>query len=204
MKTLSGGERNRLLLAKLFAAPHNLLVLDEPTNDLDIETLDLLQEVLAEYEPTIILVSHDRDFLDRVVTSIIAVEGDGKIEEFVGGFSDYAAFRKTETEVAAAPKKRVARPTAPTAEKPSQPRAKLSYKDQRALDTLPNVIDTLGAEIKTLGNELANPDLFIRDPKRFKLASTRLQAARAELDEAENRWLELEELRESLEKNRAL
>ena len=204
VKTLSGGERNRLLLAKLFAAPHNLLVLDEPTNDLDIETLDLLQEVLAEYEGTIILVSHDRDFLDRVVTSIIAVEGDGKIEEFVGGFSDYAAFRKTETEVAAAPKKRVARPTAPTAEKPSQPRAKLSYKDQRALDTLPNVIDTLGAEIKTLGNELANPDLFIRDPKRFKLASTRLQAARAELDEAENRWLELEELRESLEKNRAL
>ena len=204
VKTLSGGERNRLLLAKLFAAPHNLLVLDEPTNDLDIETLDLLQEVLAEYEGTIILVSHDRDFLDRVVTSIIAVEGNGKIEEFVGGFSDYAAFRKAETKAAAAPKKRASRPTAPTAEKPSQPKAKLSYKDQRALDTLPDVIDTLGAEIETLGNELANPDLFIRDPKRFKAASARLEAAQAELDEAENRWLQLEELRESIEKTRTL
>jgi ATP-binding cassette subfamily F protein uup len=210
VKTLSGGERNRLLLAKLFAAPHNLLVLDEPTNDLDIETLDLLQEVLAEYEGTIILVSHDRDFLDRVVTSIIAVEGNGKIEEFVGGFSDYAAFRKAEAAAAAAavPKKRASRPTAPTAEKPSQkpsqPRAKLSYKDQRALDTLPDVIETLGAEIETLGNELANPDLFIRDPKRFKAASARLEAAQAELDEAENRWLQLEEIRESIEKARTL
>ncbi|WP_193172766.1 ATP-binding cassette domain-containing protein [Nisaea nitritireducens] len=203
VKNLSGGERNRLLLAKLFAGPHNLLVLDEPTNDLDIETLDLLQEVLGEYDGTIILVSHDRDFLDRVVTSIIAVEGDGKIEEFVGGFSDYAAFRKSEAEGAAAPKKRESKPSASPAEKPSQPRAKLSYKDQRALDTLPDTIDKLGTEIETLGNELANPDLFTRDPKRFKAASARLEAAQTELDDAENRWLELEELRESIEKARA-
>lgn len=203
VKNLSGGERNRLLLAKLFAGPHNLLVLDEPTNDLDIETLDLLQEVLGEYEGTIILVSHDRDFLDRVVTSIIAVEGDGKIEEFVGGFSDYAAFRKSEAEEAAAPKKRESKPSSPVSEKPTQPRAKLSYKDQRALDTLPDTIDKLGTEIETLGNELANPDLFTRDPKRFKAASARLEAAQAELDDAENRWLELEELRESIEKARA-
>jgi len=203
VKNLSGGERNRLLLAKLFAGPHNLLVLDEPTNDLDIETLDLLQEVLGEYEGTIILVSHDRDFLDRVVTSIIAVEGDGKIEEFVGGFSDYAAFRKSEEEEAAAPKKRESKPSAPVSEKPSQPRAKLSYKDQRALDTLPDTIDKLGTEIEALGNELANPDLFTRDPKRFKAASARLEAAQTELDDAENRWLELEELRESIEKARA-
>ena len=203
VKNLSGGERNRLLLAKLFAGPHNLLVLDEPTNDLDIETLDLLQEVLGEYDGTIILVSHDRDFLDRVVTSIIAVEGDGKIEEFVGGFSDYAAFRKSEAEEAAAPKKRESKPSASLTEKPSQPRAKLSYKDQRALDMLPDTIDKLGTEIETLGNELANPDLFTRDPKRFKTASARLEAAQAELDDAENRWLELEELRETVEKARA-
>ncbi|WP_323797212.1 ATP-binding cassette domain-containing protein [Nisaea sp.] len=203
VKNLSGGERNRLLLAKLFAGPHNLLVLDEPTNDLDIETLDLLQEVLGEYDGTIILVSHDRDFLDRVVTSIIAVEGDGKIEEFVGGFSDYAAFRKSEAEEAAAPKKRESKPSASQAEKPSQPRAKLSYKDQRALDMLPDTIDKLGTEIEALGNELANPDLFTRDPKRFKAASARLEAAQAELDDAENRWLELEELRETVEKARA-
>ena len=203
VKNLSGGERNRLLLAKLFAGPHNLLVLDEPTNDLDIETLDLLQEVLGEYEGTIILVSHDRDFLDRVVTSIIAVEGDGKIEEFVGGFSDYAAYRKAEAEEVAAPKRRESKPQAQTSEKPSQPRAKLSYKDQRALDNLPDTIDKLGAEIEALGNELANPDLFTRDPKRFKAASARLEAAQTELDDAENRWLELEELRESIEKARA-
>lgn len=203
VKNLSGGERNRLLLAKLFAGPHNLLVLDEPTNDLDIETLDLLQEVLSEYDGTIILVSHDRDFLDRVVTSIIAVEGDGKIEEFVGGFSDYAAYRRSEAEEAAAPKKRESKPAASPTEKPSQPRAKLSYKDQRALDMLPDTIDKLGTEIEALGNELANPDLFTRDPKRFKAASARLEAAQAELDDAENRWLELEELRETVEKARA-
>ena len=203
VKNLSGGERNRLLLAKLFAGPHNLLVLDEPTNDLDIETLDLLQEVLGEYDGTIILVSHDRDFLDRVVTSIIAVEGDGKIEEFVGGFSDYAALRKSEAQELTQSKKSGNKSAGKPADKPSQPRAKLSYKDQHALDTLPDTIDKLGTEIEALGTELADPTLFTRDPKRFKAASARLEAAQSELDSAENRWLELEEQREGLEKARA-
>ncbi|UUX51247.1 ATP-binding cassette domain-containing protein [Nisaea acidiphila] len=203
VKNLSGGERNRLLLAKLFAAPHNLLVLDEPTNDLDIETLDLLQEVLAEYEGTIILVSHDRDFLDRVVTSVIAVEGDGRIEEFVGGFSDYAALRRQEEpEPASAPKKKDSKPAAAT-EKPAQAKTKLSYKDQRALEILPNTIEKLGTEIAALADRLADPDLFTRDPDAFQKASKRLETAQAELDEAETKWLELEEMRENLEKARA-
>jgi len=203
VKNLSGGERNRLLLAKLFAAPHNLLVLDEPTNDLDIETLDLLQEVLADYDGTIILVSHDRDFLDRVVTQIIAVEGDGRIEEFVGGFSDYAALRRREApEAASAPKKKDSKPAA-QAVKPAPAKTKLSYKDQRALEMLPGKIEKLGEEIAALEAKLADPDLFTKDPDSFQKTSERLAAAQAELDAAETQWLELEEMREDLEKARA-
>ncbi|WP_189991253.1 ABC-F family ATP-binding cassette domain-containing protein [Thalassobaculum fulvum] len=198
--TLSGGERNRLLLAKLFAQPHNLLVLDEPTNDLDVETLDLLQEELADYDGTIILVSHDRDFLDRTVTSIMAVEGDGKVREYVGGYSDYVAERaRTETDAGGIAAGRTGRPAKPAAEKPKARATKLSYKDARELEQLPDRIAGLEAEIAKLEAALADPDLYGKDPKRFERETARLAEAQAGLAAAEDRWLELEALREELE-----
>jgi ATP-binding cassette subfamily F protein uup len=193
--SLSGGERGRLLLARLFAQPGNLVVLDEPTNDLDMETLDLLQEVLDEFEGTLLLVSHDRDFLDRLVTSIIAVEGDGRIDEYPGGYSDYLRQRPAPPETAAA---KPARPFAPP--EPRAPRAatKLSYKEARELEILPARIDSLAKEISALERKLADPDLYSRDRAGFEAATVRLEAARRELAAAEERWLELEEKRELL------
>lgn len=194
VKALSGGERNRLLLAKLLSKPSNLLILDEPTNDLDMDTLDLLEEVLADYEGTLLVVSHDRDFLDRLVTSVIAVEGDGDIAEYTGGYSDYLDQRPKKDEPAAKPK-----PDAPKAEAPRAKTAtKLSYKDARELDELPGRMDKLSAEIAKLEAEINDPGLYTRDRKRFDTATGRLDAARAELEAAEERWLELEALREEL------
>ncbi|MGE5476358.1 MAG: ABC-F family ATP-binding cassette domain-containing protein [Bacteroidales bacterium] len=193
VKALSGGERNRLLLAKLLAKPSNLLILDEPTNDLDMDTLDLLEEVLADYEGTLLVVSHDRDFLDRLVTSVIAVEGDGEIREYVGGYSDYLDQRPKKDE----PKAEA--PKAKTAEAPRPKTAtKLSYKDARELEELPGRLDKLSGEIAKLETELADSGLYARDRARFEKASARLDAARAELEAAEERWLELETLREEL------
>jgi ABC transport system ATP-binding/permease protein len=201
VKTLSGGERNRLLLAKLFAQPHNLVVLDEPTNDLDIETLDLLQEVLGEYDGTIVLVSHDRDFLERVVTSTIAVEGAGEIEEYPGGYSDYVTQRR--------PRASDTDASAPTERKPPKTenrapkrQAKLGYKDQRELDGLPDRIAGLEAEIAEIERILADTGLYNRDPTGFATATARHDAAANELSAAEERWLELEALREELEASR--
>ncbi|MEQ8817227.1 MAG: ATP-binding cassette domain-containing protein [Thalassobaculum sp.] len=196
--TLSGGERNRLLLAKLFAQPHNLLVLDEPTNDLDVETLDLLQEELADYDGTIVLVSHDRDFLDRTVTSILAVEGGGGIREYVGGYSDYAAERKRTGADDPLPGARPSRP-AKAAERPKSKANKLSYKDARELEQLPGRIAALEADIAALETALADPELYGRDPKRFEATTGKLAAAQQALAAAEDRWLELEALREELE-----
>jgi ATP-binding cassette subfamily F protein uup len=197
VSTLSGGERNRLLLAKLFAQPHNLMVLDEPTNDLDVETLDLLQEEISDYDGTVLLVSHDRDFLDRTVTSILAVEGDGRVREYVGGYQDYLAERRrTEAPVETAAK--AAKPK-PAAEKPRSRPSKMSYKDSRELALLPDRIAGLEAEIATLEGALADADLFSRDPTAFETQSARLVAAQWELEAAEERWLELEALREELE-----
>ncbi len=192
--SLSGGERARLLLARLFAQPGNLIVLDEPTNDLDMETLDLLQEVLDEFDGTLLLVSHDRDFLDRLVTSLIAVEGDGRVDEYPGGYSDYLRQRPQPAKVEPA-----ARPAA-KASTPKAPRAavKLSYKDARELETLPARIDGLVDEIAALERRLADPGLYGRDRAAFDSATQRLEAARHELAGAEDRWLELEEKRESL------
>jgi ATP-binding cassette subfamily F protein uup len=192
--SLSGGERARLLLARLFAQPGNLIVLDEPTNDLDMETLDLLQEVLDEFEGTLLLVSHDRDFLDRLVTSLIAVEGDGRIDEYPGGYSDYLRQRPqpATAEPRAAPAPKLASPRAPRAA------VKLSYKDARELETLPARIDGLIDEIAALERKLADPGLYGRDRSAFEGATQRLEAARHELAAAEERWLELEEKRESL------
>ncbi|MEI6556840.1 MAG: ATP-binding cassette domain-containing protein [Rhodospirillaceae bacterium] len=195
VRTLSGGERNRLLLAKLFALPANLLIMDEPTNDLDMDTLDLLQEVLSDYKGTLLLVSHDRDFLDRLVTSTIAVEGDGVAIEYPGGYSDYQRQRPPPA-VAAAPVKAAA---TPAAEAPPKARRKLGYKEQRELDQLPARIDTLTAEVGRLSGRLADPALFGRDATAFGRLTADLEARHAELAAAEERWLELESLRETLE-----
>ena len=192
VKALSGGERNRLLLAKLLAKPSNLLILDEPTNDLDMDTLDLLEEVLADYEGTLLVVSHDRDFLDRLVTSVIAVEGNGEINEYVGGYSDYLNQRPKKDEPKAEVKAKAAEPAR------TKTANKLSYKDARELDELPGRLDKLSAEIAKLDSDLADPALYSRDRARFDKAAARVETARAELAAAEERWLELEALREEL------
>ena len=198
VKALSGGERNRLLLARLFARPSNMMILDEPTNDLDMDTLDLLEDVLGDYQGTLLLVSHDRDFLDRMVTSTIALEGDGTVAEYAGGYSDYLIQRPAPKEKAAAPVK--AKPAAQQAA--PKPRGKLSYKDQRELDELPARMDKLAAEVAKLEKALADPDLFTRDAAKFQKTSEQLHAKQAELAAAEERWLELEALREELEGGR--
>ncbi|MGC6519911.1 MAG: ABC-F family ATP-binding cassette domain-containing protein [Candidatus Puniceispirillaceae bacterium] len=208
--TLSGGEQNRLLLAKLFAETHNFLVLDEPTNDLDMETLDLLQEVIAEYDGTILIVSHDRDFLDRTVTAILAFEGDGKVSAHAGGFSDYlgrrtaaAARRAAKEEARKGGGKSAAKAASKPNTKPVGNRtAKLSFKDQHALDTLPGEIEALETEIARLEDRLADPELFAKNPEKFAAAADRLSAARAEKDEKELRWLEAAEKAEALEAER--
>jgi ATP-binding cassette subfamily F protein uup len=194
VRTLSGGERNRLLLAKALAAPSNMLVLDEPTNDLDADTLDLLQEALSDYDGTVLLVSHDRDFLDRLVTSTIALEGDGTATEYAGGYSDYLAQRGPREVPAAAPRKEKA--AAPTRERAAPQR--LGYKRERALAELPKQIEALHAEMAALNEALADPDLYGRDPKGFRAKTARIAAAQTELDAAETEWLELEMLKEEL------
>ncbi|ASG21108.1 ABC-F family ATP-binding cassette domain-containing protein [Nitrospirillum viridazoti] len=195
-RALSGGERNRLLLAKLFAQPSNLMVLDEPTNDLDMDTLDLLEEVLSDYPGTLLLVSHDRDFLDRLVTSTIAVEGDGVVAEYAGGYSDYLVQRPARTPTAGAAAKTADAPKA--AEAPKAKR-KLGYKEQRELDQLPALMDKLGDQVKKLEAKLADANLYARDPAAFQKTSSDLDKAHQDLATAEERWLELEALKEELE-----
>ena len=191
---LSGGERGRLTLARAFATPSNLMVLDEPTNDLDLETLELLQERLADYAGTVLLVSHDRDFLDRVVTSVIATEGDGGWIEYAGGYSDMLAQRGPVRVAATA----AARPrtVAPAAKAQSR---KMSFKDKHALETLPDRIAGLEAEIAHLSSVLTDGDLYSRQPVKFAAATRALDAAQAALAAAEEQWLALEMLREELE-----
>src|SRR5207302_2971145 len=194
VRTLSGGERNRLLLAKALAAPSNLLVLDEPTNDLDADTLDLLQEALSDYDGTVLLVSHDRDFLDRLVTSTIALEGDGTAVEYAGGYSDYLVQRGPREASAAMARQEKA--PAPARERTSPQR--LGYKRERALAELPRKIAALQAEIAQLQSALADPDLYRRNAADFQAKTQRLSAAHAELDAAETEWLQLEMLKEEL------
>jgi len=196
--SLSGGERNRLLLSKILATPSELLVLDEPTNDLDMDTLDLLQDVLADYAGTLILVSHDRDFLDRIVTSTIALEGDGEAREYPGGYADYLKQRKTQKPRRRAAPKTAGPATAPQPSRAAKSRNRLTYKDQRELDLLPDGIAGLETEIAALETELGDNTLFERDRAAFDAAVARLEAARAELETAETRWLELEELQGEL------
>jgi ATP-binding cassette subfamily F protein uup len=195
---LSGGERNRLLLARLFAKPSNLLVMDEPTNDLDAETLDLLEEMVAEYSGTLLLVSHDRSFLDNVVTSTLVFEGAGQVNEYVGGYSDWLRQRRASAIAGRAPlanktpsaDKAPAADKAPIAPKP-KPR-KLSYKDQRELDALPAAIARLEAEQSELQALIRDPELFRRSPAEAAAAVQKLQALVKEMDAAFARWETLE------------
>jgi ATP-binding cassette subfamily F protein uup len=190
---LSGGERSRVLLMREFARRSNLLVLDEPTNDLDMETLDLLQEVIADYEGTVLIVSHDRDFLDRTVTMVIGLDGSGRADVVAGGYADWEA-KRAPARPAPAPKQ-----TAPTlAPAPARQATKLTYKEQRELDLLPGEIDALHREIETHEAALADPALYGRDPTGFAKTSDALASARARLAQAEERWLELAEKAESL------
>ncbi|MEO0621093.1 MAG: ATP-binding cassette domain-containing protein [Pseudomonadota bacterium] len=191
---LSGGERARLLLARIMARPSNLLVLDEPTNDLDVETLDLLQELISEFDGTVLLVSHDRDFLDRVASTTIAMEGDGRATVYAGGWSDYQAQRKPEL-VAETPKPKRREADVPRSKEPSR---KLSFNQQKRLDDLPSEIDRLTAEIAKLEALLADPELYAREPKKFSKATAALDERQTLLAQAEDEWLELEALREDL------
>src|SRR5579863_9279864 len=199
---LSGGERARLTLARIFARPSNLLVLDEPTNDLDLETLDLLQEKLAEYAGTVLLVSHDRDFIDRVVTSVIASEGNGRWVEYAGGYTDMLAQRAAAPRTSPASKARGLKQSRPATQKRGTPAGNLrrmNFNDQRALRLLPTRIAALETQIAELNAVLANPDLYARDPARFGVTTEALAVARDELAVAEEQWLRLEMLREEIE-----
>ncbi len=189
--TLSGGERSRLLLAREFARKSNLLVLDEPTNDLDLETLDLLQEVIADYDGTVLIVSHDRDFLDRTVTVTLGLDGSGKVDIVAGGYADWEA--KRTKRVAPVKAAKPAAETAPVAPPPPPKKAKLSYKDQRDYDLLPGRIEELLAQIARDEAALADPALYTRDPTKFAALTKAIESARAEKDAAEERWLELAE-----------
>jgi ATP-binding cassette subfamily F protein uup len=191
--TLSGGERGRLLLAVALAKPSNLLILDEPTNDLDLETLDLLQEMLGEYPGTILVVSHDRDFLDRVATSTLASEGNGKWVEYAGGYSDMLLQRGELKAAAPAAQK----PPPRTAALPQTAGTKLSFKEQHELKALTAAIETLQAEIEKHEAKLAEPGLYNRDIKAFKTASNALADAQEKLAASEERWLALEMLKEA-------
>jgi ABC transport system ATP-binding/permease protein len=199
VSVLSGGERARLILARELAKPSNFLILDEPTNDLDLETLDLLQEMLADYKGTILLVSHDRDFLDRVATSILMNEGDGKWQEYAGGYSDMLAQRGAGVD--ARKLKEEVRERSETVAAPvvAQAKRKLSFKEKYALDNLPTKIDALKTELHKLEAVLSDTNLFTRDSKTFEKCSMRHAAAAIELEKAEEQWLELELMREEFE-----
>jgi ATP-binding cassette subfamily F protein uup len=203
VKVLSGGERARLMLARALAKPSNLLVLDEPTNDLDLETLDVLEEMLSDYSGTLILISHDRDFLDRIATSTIVPEGGGGWIEYAGGYTDMVAQRGGRTFAADSPVK-VAKPASSVAKGTSdasgEPRTKkrLSFNDKHALETLPAKIASLEKEITSLQARLSDSALYAKDRQAFEQASAALVKAQDELAEAEHRWLELEILRDEI------
>jgi len=199
VKSLSGGEQGRLMLARALARPSNLLVLDEPTNDLDLETLDLLQEMLADYPGTLLIVSHDRDVLDRVATSVIAFEGNAKWTEYAGGYSDMVAQRGHGVGALRTPAKPKPAPRPTAAPTPPKSRRRLTFADQHALKASPARIETLSAEIRRLETALSDPDFYSRDPAGFAAAGQALEAARAELAAAEEEWLRLELLREEIE-----
>jgi ABC transport system ATP-binding/permease protein len=191
--TLSGGERSRLLLAREFSRASNLLVLDEPTNDLDLETLDLLQEVIADYDGTVLIVSHDRDFLDRTVTITVGLDGSGKVDIVAGGYADWEARRKSPSK--SSPERGGGPPKSGGG---AVTRTKLTYKDQRDYEILPKRIEEIEAAIARDETLLADPDLYTRDYAKFEALNKAIETARAEKDAAEERWLTLAEMVEAL------
>jgi len=196
--TLSGGEQSRILLAREFARKANLLVLDEPTNDLDLETLDLLQEVIADYDGTVLIVSHDRDFLDRTVNLTLGLSGSGKVDIIVGGYADWEAKRdrpKQEGQTKLAAK---TFPETATTAKTSR-RSKLSYKDQRDFDLLPKRIEEIEAAIIKAESELSYPALYASNPDRFAALTAEIEATQSEKETAEERWLALAMMVEELD-----
>src|SRR3982751_2856802 len=198
--SLSGGERSRLLLAREFARHANLLVLDEPTNDLDLETLDLLQEVIADYDGTVLIVSHDRDFLDRTVTITLGLDGSGKVDIVAGGYEDWVRKRY---EIARSPANARVQPRGAakkeeTGPLPAQGNKKLTYKDQRDYDRLPGEIERLEGKVAADEADLHDPDLYARDPGRFGELTERIARNRAEIEALELRWLEVAEMAEAL------
>ncbi len=197
LSVLSGGERGRLMLSLALAKPSNLLVLDEPTNDLDLETLDVLEEMLGAYQGTVLVISHDRDFLDRVVSGVIMPEGNGRWLEYAGGYSDMLAQRGADVARPPIAKPAKDKPVPPA--KPAPRNRRLSFNEKHALDTLPKTIAGLQAKIHKLQKTLHDPDLYARDRKSFDAASIALVDAQAELSAAEDQWLALEILREEIE-----
>ncbi|MCF8474705.1 MAG: ATP-binding cassette domain-containing protein [Emcibacter sp.] len=199
ISSLSGGEKNRLVLAKTLAMPTNFLVLDEPTNDLDMDTLDLLQDMLGEYDGTLILVSHDRDFLDRIVTSSLVLEGDGKITEYPGGYKDYIRQKKNQRSEDDERDANFSKKSSKSPEAPKQRGQKLSFKHQHALKTLPLEIEKLGQTIAEFETKLGDANFYAKDPDGFHKMNKSLEKAKTDLNQKEEEWLELEMLREEME-----
>jgi ATP-binding cassette subfamily F protein uup len=203
LRVLSGGERGRLMLARALAKPSNLIVLDEPTNDLDLETLDVLEEMLGDYAGTVILISHDRDFLDRIVNAVVVPEGNGSWTEYAGGYADMLAQRGSDVarkDLVRKETKPKPAPAEPAVAAPaSASKRRLTFNDKHALETLPTRIAALQADLQRLQQRLDEPDLYARDRKAFEDTSAALATTQAELAAAEERWLELEILREEIE-----
>lgn len=207
VSSLSGGQKNRLVLARVLAEPGSLLILDEPTNDLDMDTLDMLEEILSQYKGTLLIVSHDRDFLDQTVTKILAFEGNGKVEGHLGGYSDYLEAKKARNPQPEKVKSGKGNKTSasapevlPVAETPKQ-KQKLSFKLQFELDNLPAKIAGLEQEIVALEKLLSDPNLYSRNPEQFQSASAKLVQAKANLDTSEQRWLELDEMQNTVKES---
>jgi len=200
VSSLSGGEKNRLLLAKILAQPSNLLVLDEPTNDLDSDTLDVLQEMLDDYDGTLLLVSHDREFLDRIVTSTIAIESNGIITEYAGGYSDYLYQKKDQKRSIDDTGSKKRKKTQKNSKFKNKTLKKLSYNDQRELEKLPKIISNLQAAKKQIESILADPNLYTQDALKYNDNAEKLKKLNVEIIEAEDRWLCLETALEDLSK----
>ena len=201
LRVLSGGERGRLMLARALSKASNVLVLDEPTNDLDLETLDVLEEMLGDYAGTVLLISHDRDFLDRIVHAVIVPEGNGRWTEYAGGYTEMLAQRSADSAARPAAKAKAARTPAAAEPSRSAPPAKrrLSFHEKHALETLPKQIEALQAKVRALQKSFHDPGLYARDQKAFTEKSGQLAAAQAELAAAEEKWLQLEIRREDIE-----
>jgi len=196
--TLSGGQKNRLMLAKILANPKSCLILDEPTNDLDMDTLDMLEDILSQYNGTLIVVSHDRDFLDQTVSKILAFEGDGKVDGVIGGYSDYLEKVKKEKKAEDEPAKKEPEKKIEAAPVTKQPSKKLSFKLQHELDTLPGKMNEMETSIEHLTKMLVDPEFYARDAEAFMKTTRELENLKNRLATAETRWLELEAIREAI------